>query len=83
MGNPTTRELAAERSSIGMIAEARCPFPSIAGIHVSRSKNITSPKKVRKMNDIEACRPTKEPDLHSAESPPRVTVRRENLTGFA
>jgi hypothetical protein len=71
MGNPTTRELAAERSSIGMIAEARCPFP-FAGIHVSRSKNITSPKKVRKMNDFKTCRAIKQPNLRSAESPPRL-----------
>jgi hypothetical protein len=37
-----------------------------------RSKNITSPKKVRKMNDIKACRAIKEPNLSSAESPPRL-----------
>ena len=36
------------------------------------SKNITSPKKVRQMNDIKACRAIKGPNLSSAESPPRL-----------
>ena len=40
-----------------------------------RSKNITAPKKVRKMNDIKACRAIKGPNLGSAELPPRLQVQ--------
>jgi hypothetical protein len=32
------------------------------------------PKKRRKMNDIKACRAVKEPNLGSAESPPRLQL---------
>jgi hypothetical protein len=39
-----------------------------------RSKNITGPKKVRKMNDIKPCCAIKEPNLSSAESPRRLQL---------